>query len=99
MRKLIRDVIDLPVYIDNDANCAVMAEAVAGAAKGSKDSRHNNSRHRSAGVIVNGRIYSGFNQLAPGIPDIRSWYPAALSAMQEDAAVSSSMRQPQPWQE
>ena len=38
MRKLIREVVDLPVYIDNDANCAGMAEAVAGAAKGVKDS-------------------------------------------------------------
>ena len=38
MRKLIREVVDLPVYIDNDANCAAMAEAVAGAAKGAKDS-------------------------------------------------------------
>ena len=34
MRKLIREVVDLPVYIDNDANCAAMAEAVAGVATG-----------------------------------------------------------------
>ena len=63
MRKLIRDVIDLPVYIDNDANCAAMAEAVAGAAKGSKDSvTITLGTGVGAGVIVNGRIYSGFNQ-------------------------------------
>ena len=63
MRKLIRDVVDLPVYIDNDANCAAMAEAVAGAAKGTKDSvTITLVTGVGAGVIVNGRIYSGFNQ-------------------------------------
>ena len=63
MRKLIREVIDLPVYIDNDANCAGMAEAVAGAAKGVKDSvTITLGTGVGAGVIVNGRIYSGFNQ-------------------------------------
>ncbi|MCR4670380.1 MAG: ROK family protein [Saccharofermentans sp.] len=63
MRKLIRDVVDLPVYIDNDANCAAMAEAVAGAAKGTKDSvTITLGTGVGAGVIINGRIYSGFNQ-------------------------------------
>lgn len=63
MRKIIRDVIDLPVYIDNDANCAGMAEAVAGAAKGIADSvTITLGTGIGAGVIVNGRIYSGFNQ-------------------------------------
>lgn len=63
MRKLIREVIDLPVYIDNDANCAGMAEAVAGAAKGTKDSvTITLGTGVGAGVIANGRIYSGFNQ-------------------------------------
>ncbi|MCR5529531.1 MAG: ROK family protein [Saccharofermentans sp.] len=63
MRKLIREVVDLPVYIDNDANCAGMAEAVAGAAKGTQDSvTITLGTGVGAGVIVNGRIYSGFNQ-------------------------------------
>ncbi len=63
MRKLIREVIDLPVYIDNDANCAAMAEAVAGAAKGAADSvTITLGTGVGAGVIANGRIYSGFNQ-------------------------------------
>lgn len=63
MRALIREVIDLPVYIDNDANCAAMAEAVAGAAKGTKDSvTITLGTGVGAGVIANGRIYSGFNQ-------------------------------------
>ena len=59
MRKLIREVVDLPVYIDNDANCAAMAEAVAGAAKGAKDSvTITLGTGVGAGVIVNGRIFS-----------------------------------------
>ena len=63
MRKLIREVVDLPVYIDNDANCAAMAEAVAGAGKGAKDSvTITLGTGVGAGVIVNGRIFSGFNQ-------------------------------------
>ena len=58
MRKLIREVVDLPVYIDNDANCAAMAEA-----KGAKDSvTITLGTGVGAGVIVNGRIFSGFNQ-------------------------------------
>ena len=63
MRKLIREVVDLPVYIDNDANCAAMAEAVAGAGKGAKDSvTITLGTGVGAGVIINGRIFSGFNQ-------------------------------------
>ena len=63
MRALIREVVDLPVYIDNDANCAAMAEAVAGAAKGTKESvTITLGTGVGAGVIVRGRIYSGFNQ-------------------------------------
>ena len=63
MRKLIREVVDLPVYIDNDANCAAMAEAVAGAGKGAKDSvTITLGTGVGAGVIANGRIFSGFNQ-------------------------------------
>ena len=63
MRRLIREVVDLPVYIDNDANCAAMAEAVAGAAKGTLDSvTITLGTGVGAGVIANGRIYSGFNQ-------------------------------------
>jgi len=63
MRKIIREVIDLPVYIDNDANCAAMAEAVAGAAKGVKNSvTITLGTGVGAGVIIDGKIYSGFNQ-------------------------------------
>ena len=63
MRKIIREIIDLPVYIDNDANCAAMAESVAGAARGVADSvTVTLGTGLGCGVIINHRIYSGFNQ-------------------------------------
>jgi len=63
MRKLIRGIVDLPVYINNDANCAAMAESVAGAAKGAADSvTITLGTGIGSGVIINNRIFSGFNQ-------------------------------------
>ena len=62
MRKIIREVIDLPVYIDNDANCAAMAEAVAGAAKGAKYSvMITLGTGLGGGIVLDGKVYSGFN--------------------------------------
>lgn len=63
MRKIIREVIDLPVYIDNDANCAAMAESVSGAAADVADSvTITIGTGIGCGVIINNRIFSGFNQ-------------------------------------
>ena len=63
MRKIIRSVIDLPVYIDNDANCAAMAESVSGAAADVADSvTITIGTGIGCGVIINNRIFSGFNQ-------------------------------------
>jgi glucokinase len=63
MRKIIHEIIDLPVYINNDANCAAMAESVAGAAKGAADSvTITLGTGIGSGVIINNRIFSGFNQ-------------------------------------
>lgn len=63
MRSLIREVIDLPVYIENDANCAAMAESVAGAAKDADNSvTITLGTGIGCGVIINRRIFSGFNQ-------------------------------------
>jgi len=54
--------IDLPVYIDNDANCAALAEAVTGAAK---DVNHSITitlgTGIGGGIIIDKKIYSGFN--------------------------------------
>lgn len=62
MRRGIRAVIDRPVYIDNDANVAALAESVAGAAKGTQHSvTITLGTGVGGGVVINKRIYSGFN--------------------------------------
>lgn len=54
--------IELPVYLDNDANCAALAEGVAGSAKGTKHSvTITLGTGIGGGVIIDGKIYSGFN--------------------------------------
>ena len=54
-----------PVVIENDANCAALGEAVAGAGRG--------SRHAvmitlgtgvGGGIVVDGQLYTGFNDVA-----------------------------------
>ncbi|MDD5603558.1 MAG: ROK family protein [Eubacteriales bacterium] len=53
---------DLPIYIDNDANCAALAESVAGAAKGAANSiTITLGTGLGGGIVINRRIYSGFN--------------------------------------
>jgi glucokinase len=54
--------IDLPVYIDNDANVAALAESVAGAAKGARHSiTITLGTGVGSGIIIDGKIYAGFN--------------------------------------
>ena len=51
-----------PVLIENDANAAMLGEAVAGAAKGAKDCVCITlGTGIGGGVLINGKIYSGFN--------------------------------------
>lgn len=63
MRAAMREIIDLPVFIENDANVAALAESVAG---GSRGTRHSVAitlgTGVGGGVVINRRIYSGFNQ-------------------------------------
>ncbi|MBO4220158.1 MAG: ROK family protein [Clostridia bacterium] len=50
------------VYIENDANVAALAEAVAGAAKGAKDSvMITLGTGVGGGIIIDNKVYSGFN--------------------------------------
>lgn len=57
--------INLPVYLDNDANVAGLAESVAGAAKGTKHSvTITLGTGVGGGVVIDGRVYSGFNNAA-----------------------------------
>jgi len=62
MREIFRETLNLPVYIDNDANCAALGEAYAGSAK--------NCNHAvfvtlgtgvGGGLIIDKKIYAGFN--------------------------------------
>lgn len=58
----IREAIDLPVYVENDANAAAYGEFVAGSAKGTKDAVCITlGTGVGGGIIISGKIYSGFN--------------------------------------
>ena len=62
MEKMFRQRLNLPVYIENDANAAAYGEYVAGAAKGAKDAVCITlGTGVGGGIIINGEIYSGFN--------------------------------------
>lgn len=51
-----------PVYIENDANAAAKAEAMAGVAKGEPFSvMITLGTGLGGGIIINGKVYSGFN--------------------------------------
>lgn len=52
----------IPVYLNNDANCAALGEISAGAAKGYKNSiTMTLGTGVGGGIIIDGKIYSGFN--------------------------------------
>lgn len=62
MVKYIRETIDKPVFIENDANAAAYGEYVAGAAKGAKNAVCITlGTGVGGGIIVDGKIYSGSN--------------------------------------
>lgn len=58
----IREFIDKPVYIENDANAAAYGEYVAGAAKGAQNAVCITlGTGVGGGIIIGGKIYSGSN--------------------------------------
>ncbi len=60
--------VDLPIYLDNDANVAALAESIAGACKGAKHSvTITLGTGIGGGVIIDGKVYSGFNNAAAEI--------------------------------
>ncbi|MDD4690545.1 MAG: ROK family protein, partial [Eubacteriales bacterium] len=62
VRKIIQEVIDLPVYLGNDADCAALGEAYGGATKGVDNSvMITLGTGVGGGIIIDKRIYSGFN--------------------------------------
>lgn len=62
MVRIIRGMIDLPVFIENDANAAAYGEFLAGSAKHAKDAVCITlGTGVGGGIIIDGKIYSGFN--------------------------------------
>lgn len=62
IREEMQKYINLPVYVDNDANCAALAESTAGAAKETKSSvTITLGTGIGSGIIIDGKVYSGFN--------------------------------------
>lgn len=62
MVEYIRETIDKPVFIENDANAAAYGEFVAGAAKGAKNAVCITlGTGVGGGIIVDGKIYAGSN--------------------------------------
>ncbi len=65
MRAEIQKIINVPVYLENDANCAAIAESVAGAAKGAEYAVIITiGTGIGGGVIINNKLYTGFNGAA-----------------------------------
>jgi glucokinase len=62
VRKIFAEKTNLPVYLDNDANCAVLGEVVSGAAKNYKTAiAVTLGTGVGGGIIIDGKIYNGFN--------------------------------------
>lgn len=62
IEQMFRQKINLPIYIENDANAAAYGEYIAGAAKGARDAVCITlGTGVGGGIIINGEIYSGFN--------------------------------------
>jgi glucokinase len=54
--------IALPVFLENDANCAALAESIAGASKDCENSvTVTFGTGIGCGIIIGGRLYGGFN--------------------------------------
>lgn len=65
MREEMQKYIHLPVYINNDANCAALAESAVGAAAGVEHSvTVTLGTGVGGGVIIHRKIYGGFNYAA-----------------------------------
>ncbi|NLK97717.1 ROK family protein [Defluviitalea saccharophila] len=60
IRTELQKYINVPIYLENDANCAALGEAVAGAAKGYKNSvTVTLGTGVGGGIIIDGKIFSG----------------------------------------
>ena len=65
LRKLFHHYLSIPLYIENDANCAALAEYYAGAGRESKRFvTITLGTGVGAGIIHNGKVYHGANGMA-----------------------------------
>lgn len=65
MREEMQKYIPLPVYLENDANCAALAEGMAGAARDVDNSiTVTLGTGIGGGIIIDKRIFTGFNGMA-----------------------------------
>ncbi|NLY44185.1 MAG: ROK family protein [Clostridiaceae bacterium] len=61
MRMEMQKYMDLPVHVENDANCAALAEAVAGVCKGARHSvTITLGTGIGSGIIIDNKIYNGY---------------------------------------
>ena len=66
IRGMMQKYIIRDVFVDNDANCAALAEAAFGACKGTQFSfTITLGTGVGSGAVLNGKLYSGFNYGAP----------------------------------
>ena len=64
MKKDLQELIEAPVYFGNDANCAIIGEAIAGAAKNKKNVLMLTlGTGVGGGIIIGGKMFSGGNGL------------------------------------
>ncbi|MBR6702766.1 MAG: ROK family protein [Clostridia bacterium] len=64
-KEMLELLLELPVYLDNDANCAALGEAVAGVGKGSKNFvAITLGTGVGSGIIIDGKIINGANYAA-----------------------------------
>jgi len=65
LARLLEEALGLPVYLENDANCALIAEVTAGVCRGCKDALMITIGTGIGGsILIGGRIYYGHNLLA-----------------------------------
>ncbi len=65
MRKEMQKYINVPILIENDANCAALAESIAGAASDAENSiMITLGTGIGGGIIIDKKLYSGFNGAA-----------------------------------
>lgn len=65
IREAIQKVINVPVFVENDANCAAIAESVAGSAKGAEHAIIVTiGTGIGGGIIINNKLYTGVNGAA-----------------------------------